>query len=214
MQTETDIDNIEVVIEETEPKKALFIQRLGAYLIDTVLISFVVSLMASFFIDTSYLNELQEQVTEISQNYMSQEISIEEYTSQYVNLYYKTARASGITALITLLLNVSYFVVYQTRTNGQTIGKKLMKIRVVSNEGELFYNQMIFRSLISNSILLNLILFIFMLFSPKEIYFYASVIFGLIQYIIVFVSIFMILNKQDGCAIHDKIVHTKVLREN
>ena len=89
-----------------------------------------------------------------------------------------------------------------------------MKIRVVSKDGDLSMNQMIFRTFISNFVLINIIGFIFMLFSNKDVYFYVIMSTSLIQYLIVIISIFGIVNKKDGCAIHDKLVHTEVIREN
>ena len=87
-----------------------------------------------------------------------------------------------------------------------------MKIKVISDDGELFVNQMIYRSLLSNFILMDLICFGLMLFSPKNIFFFGSVIVEFIQYIIVLISAIMIMRKNDGCAIHDKLAHTTVVR--
>ena len=115
-------------------------------------------------------------------------------------------------SLITIALNILYFVVYQLYNKGQTIGKKLMKIKIISTDGELFMNQMIFRAFIANFILVDLISFLFMLTKSKELYFYGTGIFQFIQYIIVIVSVFMIMFRKDGCSIHDKLVHTKVIR--
>jgi uncharacterized RDD family membrane protein YckC len=195
-------------------KKALFLQRFLAFIIDMVIITFLASLISTPFIDQEKVSKLQNQTIEVMESFKGQEINSQEYVSQYVSLYYKTARATGITSLVTIFLSVCYFVVYQTSNKGQTFGKKLMRIRVVSEEGELSYNQMIFRSFIANSILVHLIAFIFMTFGDKNSYFYVYAIFELIQCTILFVSALMIMNRKKGYAIHDRLVHTKVLREN
>jgi uncharacterized RDD family membrane protein YckC len=56
-------------------------------------------------------------------------------------------------SLITILIEVLYFVVFQLYNGGQTFGKKITKIKVVSESNDLTMNQMIFRSLLSNYIL-------------------------------------------------------------
>lgn len=133
---------------------------------------------------------------------------------EYANIYYKLARNSGIVSLITILFNVLYFIVYQIYAKGQTLGKKMLKIKVVSNDGELFMNQMIFRAFIANFILFDIINFGIMLFSPKSIYLYLTVFVEIIQWIIVIVSIIMVMNREDGCAVHDRLAHTMVVRES
>ena len=200
-------------VVKKERKKSLFLQRLVAFILDAILVSTLSSLIATPFVDTDKITRLEKQTKEVIEKYSENDTPVEEFISEYYQIYYQLSRASGITTLIDIFVAVLYFVVYQTRMNGETIGKKLMKIRVVSDSGDLSYNQMIFRSFISNSILINIILFIFMLFAEKDLFFYVSVIFEGLQYIIILVSVFMIMNSKDGCAIHDRIVHTKVLRE-
>ena len=46
-------------------EKALFIQRLGAYLIDIVIVSFVATLISMPFIDSKKEEKQQKQVQEI-----------------------------------------------------------------------------------------------------------------------------------------------------
>ena len=194
-------------------KQALFVQRLTAFLIDMLLISLIGSFISAPFVNVDKLNELENETFSLINQFQKEEISITDYSSQYMSIYYKLARNSGVSSLIVIFLNVLYFVIFQIYNKGQTLGKKLLHIRVVSDEGELSYNQMIFRSFISNFILVDILLFSFMIFSSKDVYFWATIVFKGVQYLIVFISIIMILNHNDGRAIHDKIVHTRVLRE-
>lgn len=193
---------------------ALFVQRLVAFLIDVLLVSLVASFISAPFVNVEKISALEKKTSELMIQLQSEQISITDYSMQYIDIYYKLARYSGISSIIVIFLNVLYFVVFQVYNKGQTLGKKFVKIRVISENGELSYNQMIFRSFISNFILVDIIMFIFMIFSSKEIYFWATIVFQGLQYIVVFISIIMIMNHKDGRAIHDKIVQTKVLREN
>lgn len=197
---------------ETLENKALFIQRLVAFVLDILIITFVTSLIATPFVDLEKSNKLSNQSTEVMQKYIDREIDTKTYSIEFMNISYKLARNNGILSFITIILEILYFVVFQIYRNGQTLGKMLMKIKIVSENGELNMNQMIFRSLIANSILLNIITFTFMIFGSKDIYFYSTGIFGLIQYIIIIISVFMVMFRKDGCAIHDKLAHTNVVR--
>ena len=200
--------------EKDGKRKALFFQRLVAFIIDMVLISFIAALISAPFTNADKLEKLEKKEIQILKDYTNEKIDSETYIINYTDVYYNISRTSGITSIAVIFLEVLYFVVYQLYKGGQTIGKKIMKIRVISKDGELSMNQMIFRSFISNFILMNIISFILMLFTKKSIYFYTNTIIGSIQYIIVIISIFMVMSKKNGCAIHDKLVHTEVIREN
>jgi len=201
------------VKKEKDVRKALFLQRFVAFIIDMLIVSLIASFITAPFIDAKKEEEQSNKAVELIQKYQNQEISIDEYTSQYKNTSFQLAKASGLTSIVSILISVIYFVVFQTLKKGQTLGKKLMKIRVISTDGELSYNQMIFRSMIANSILVDILIFIALLFNSSHVYFYCSIIFESLGYILMFISMIMIMNKNNGLAVHDKLVHTMVIRE-
>ena len=51
---------------------------------------------------------------------------------------YQLSKETGLTNIVTIVVYVLYFIVYQMYMNGQTIGKRIMKIRVVKNEDGTF----------------------------------------------------------------------------
>ena len=195
-------------------KKAFFVQRFGAFVIDFMIVFFVVSLIASMFIDQKATDSLVSQSNNLMNNYVKEKIDTNSFISQYSVLSYKIARNNGGLSLTMIVVNVLYFIVFQLYNKGQTIGKSLFKIRVVSNDGELEMNQMLFRSLIANSILMELISFAIMLFCKNDVYFYSVGVIEIMNYLIMFVSMIMILNHKDGRALHDKVVNTSVIRVN
>ena len=194
--------------------KAFFVQRFGAFVIDFMIVFFVVSLIASLFIDQKVTDSLVSQSNNLMNNYVNEKIDTNSFISQYSVLSYKIARNNGGLSLTMIVVNVLYFIVFQLYNKGQTIGKSLFKIRVVSNDGELEMNQMLFRGLIANSILMELISFAIMLFCKNDVYFYCVGVIEIMQYLIMFVSMIMILNHKDGRALHDKVVNTSVIRVN
>ena len=212
---------IEEQKKESKPKKsnkietvekAFFIQRLAAFILDVFIVSMVASLISYPFLDLDSINKLNESSTQVVEDYMTQKISINEYTSYSISISYEMARKQGVLSLITIFLNILYFVVFQVKNNGQTIGKKLLRIKVSSQDGNLGMNQMIFRSLIINSILVDMVSFGILLFTSATIYFYGAGILSMIQFAIIAISGFMVMFSKKSQGIHDMVAHTDVVR--
>ena len=200
------------MVKKSEGKKALFIQRFVAFIVDILIVTTVASLISYPFMNSKKNNEYSDQAVELQEKILNNELSTKEYIIEYSDISYKIARENGILALITIFLNVCYFVILQLKMNGQTFGKKLMKIKIVSDQGDLFMNQMILRSMFSNFILMDIISFIFMLFVSKSYYLYGVFAIETIQYILVIISVLMIMFRKDGRSIHDMLFHTRVVR--
>ena len=193
-----------------EMKKASFIKRICAYIIDYILVMLLISIISTPFVDAKKTDKIEKETLEIIEKYNDGKINSDEYIAMYTDVYYRLSRSTGVVTFITIIVYVLYFVVFQLYNKGQTIGKKLLKIKVISSEGDLSMNQMIFRSLLCNMILLNIINFALLTFSPKDVYAKSSALLTVIQYIIVFVSIIMA-TKKEGKTVHDRIAHTRVV---
>ncbi len=199
--------------KKKEYKNALFYQRLFAFLIDVLIVSFASSILSTPFVDSEKMAKVEKQIPEIMEKYVSGEITAQEYFIEYSNAYYSLSRENGVTSIFSLLISVCYFVVYQLYTRGQTLGKKLLNIRVISTQGELFMDQMIFRSLLANFILVDIVTLASLVFSPKNIYIYLSTTVEILQYGFIFLSILFVIFRKDGRAIHDLFARTRVIRE-
>lgn len=207
-------DKEEKLDEDNLSNKPLFTQRLCAYLIDVFIVSMIASLLTGMFIDSDKVLKLNNRLEEVMEEITTtQQISTLSY-EKYIDVCYDIARYQGIVTFGRLVIVILYFVVYQIYNNGQTIGKKIMKIKVVSQHGELTMNQMIFRSCLANTLLLDLISLFFIVFASKYLYFYGALIFEFIYYIIILLSIFMVMFSKNGLAVHDRLCHTNVVNVN
>lgn len=200
--------------KDSKKDKASFIQRLGAYIIDIVIVVFIASLIAVPFTDSDAVLKLTDGLYEVMEKYSTAEISQAAYMAESIPLTYQLARKNGVITLITLFLEVLYFIVFQYKNNGQTLGKKLLKIKVVSTNGEMTMNQMLIRALIINSILLDMIVFAFVIFASPNIYYYGSLVFEEIQNFVLCTSVVMIIFSKRGRGLHDLISRCEVIKEN
>lgn len=193
-----------------ELKKASFVRRICAYVIDYLIIVLLVSLISAPFIDAKKTEKLQKETTEIMEKYQKGEITPDDYMKLSSSNLYKLGRTTGVTTFIEIIVAILYYVVFQLYNKGQTLGKKLLKIKVISEDGDLNMNQLLFRSLICNMILLNIINFGLVTFAGKDIYVGVYATISVIQYIIMFVSI-ILATTNEGRTIHDRIAHTRVV---
>ena len=198
--------------EIKKSNKAMFIQRLVAYLIDSAIVVFAASLLSIPFINNDRINELNNKSYELMEKYKDKKISNNEYIVEYMNLSYDIAKNEGIVTLIGVIMSLIVFVIIPFYKNGQTIGKKLLKIKVTSMNGDLTMNQLIFRSFIANSILIDIISVVLIITTSKNNYFYCYSLFVILQYIITVISVFMIIINKEGRTIHDLLTNTKVVR--
>lgn len=194
-------------------EKALFIHRLGAFIIDIFLVSCVASLFSYPFVDSKSVNSLNDSAAELLDSYTKGNIDIETYTDEVKSVTYELAKKQGAVSLITITLTILYFVVYQYKKQGQTIGKQLMKIKVVGSEDQkLTTNNYVIRALIINSILVDLISFTFVVFGDVDAYFYSTAICGFIKYGLLLTCAFMVMWSKSGMGLHDRLAHTMVVK--
>lgn len=191
-------------------EKVYFVQRLGAFLIDITIIAFVASLLTMPF-NTNSVQKLNKQIIDTSTQYIDKKINSTTYINSMMDLNYQLGKQTGISSVITILIYVLYFVVLQKKLDGQTLGKKLLKIKIAKNDdSDLTMNDMVFRGLINNSIGVDILVVIFALIN-KYCYFYGSTAVQWLQGLIIIVSIFMIIIRKDGRSIADMIANTKVV---
>lgn len=205
----------EIVLEQTSQTKPYFFPRLIAYIIDILLVSLVCSGVLFLIPKNENYQKYMKEYEQIQADFISENITYEEYFNKSVDVIYDIDYNNVISMILEILFIILYFVVFQFYNKGQTFGKRLMKLRVVSvKEKELTLNQMVYRALIINSIFINLLILASLLFLGRSYYYYASASLQFLSGGIVLVTLFMILFRKDGRGLHDVVAGTKVIQEN
>ena len=184
-------------------KKANFYKRLAAYMIDMFIVGLVISII-SYNFDTTRLEKLSDKSIKLMNSFTNGDISSDKYFFEYADILYKVNKANVNSNLLSLVIYVGYFVLFQFFNGGATIGKKLLKIKVVSQGGgEVSLWQMIVRTSIINGIV-PLALSLILVFTTKGLVFLTlSSVVGLFENIFVIICVFMLLYKSDCLALHD-----------
>ena len=192
--------------------KASFIKRLSSFVVDTMIISFVFSLITMGF--TVNTDQINDELGSMFDQYENSEITLEEYTDKVIDLNHELQKNMLTTNILEVVLYVGYFVVFGYLNKGQTLGKKLCKIKIVNKEGSIpnIWN-MIIRSLFIYGISTLLFSTIFVNIFSSKVFTYGYTIITYIEVIIMFTSFFMIIYKKDGRGLHDIIAKTYVIEE-
>lgn len=202
-------------MKEKKEVKALFSQRFVAFMIDLFLVSALTTLVTTFIPTNGTIDKLYDQQTKIIESYTSQKITMEEYVNQLVDISYDIAKQTGIATLVGIAISLLYYVLYVYKNDGQTIGKKMMKIKIKKkNDDQLTMNDLLFRTMILQGTLVSIIGFCTILFLDKDTYLATNSLLNLVQYSILLVSFFLIAFTKEKQGLHDKLVGTIVVCTN
>lgn len=189
---------------------ATFVQRFCAYFIDILILVILLNLV-TFNINADKRDELNNEITNFLVDYDASDINDSE---KLLDLQYQYEKESFIVNVISLVIILGYFVCFQYFNNGQTIGKKLFKIRVVrSDNGNLSFIKFFLRSLFIHQILINSICLILIKICDKNVYIQLYGILTLLQSMFIIITILFVLYRKDKRGLHDLIVNSSVISE-
>ena len=196
---------------------ATFGRRFASYIIDFLILSFALNLVMLIIPENKNVTKLNKQLEEVTSEYVESGVAnisaseMQKYVNDSASLSYRIDKENFLYSIIVIVIYILYYVVFQFFNKGQTLGKKLMGIRVEKENGELTINDFIFRSFIINSLLYSMITLV-LLFTTKDVaYLYSIGILGFIQFVVMIVSALMIGIRKDKKALQDIITKTKVV---
>ena len=193
---------------------AQFNKRFFAYIIDIFIVLVIANLITMFIPISEKTQDYYKELQTTQKKMYDKEIDVKEYTDIVLEDNYNISKGTVLISLTSIIIYILYFVVYQVYNNGQTVGKKLMKIKVKSITDEsLSINTMLFRALIIYGIATNIINLMLILLLKKELYLSISNTISIIQSLIVIISVFMILFSKQKRGIHDILTKTEVVNK-
>ena len=188
--------------------KATFLQRLLAYLVDAILVMIIASCFAQVTVDIKKSENLIDRSQKLMEKYSQEDFDVEEAIEEYKAINYENDKLNYVNNIITLVISATYYIGFCYFNKGQTVGKKLMKIRIKSKSGELKASQIVVRALILNNMLILIVLLLCINFLDKNSYYVLKNVFTGINYA------FLILYRKDKLALQDVITNTMVVKES
>lgn len=189
-------------------------KRILAYLIDVVIVLLASSMLSSI----SYLNpqletynKYYDEYSEKTKDYLDKKIADDEYLQITNDYSYKLERNSVYSSIISVVTILLYFGVFQKYNNGQTLGKKLLNIRVKGNLNVFKY---LLRTAIVYNVFINIVKIILIVALDQNQYLNANKYLYALALIVEVTTIVMVMLRKDHKGLHDLIVGSEVVEEN
>lgn len=193
--------------------KATFFERLGSFLLDSFIVSIIFSLIC-MGIDTNQSNT-EKLMSELDTKLVENSITVEQYVEEYQGLLYDYQKENVLITGVSLALTIAYYIVFQYMNKGQTLGKKIMRIKVVDQKTEkpISILKGLLRSLLIYNILSGIICIPLLYLLKENIYFTTYFILLSIEMLFILISAMFILYKKDKRGLHDILTNTMVIKE-
>lgn len=193
--------------------KATFYERLASYIIDFLIVSSLLSIICYKLPDNS--NAYIEEINTIYESYTNNEITPTDFADKYLDIVYNEEKKDILTPTISVILTIGYFIVFQYLNNGQTLGKKILKIQVVdknTNTPPSILKGTI-RTIFILNIASNIITIILRTCANKNTYLITSTILSIFNWIFLVITIVLMISKSSCRGLHDLMANTIVIKE-
>lgn len=187
------------------------IKRIIAYLLDLLIVSMIASLIFKLPIFKDEYNKF----TEVYDSYyeMLKNIGSADEDAETLNKKaYETSKDTATLTIIELGTTIVYFCIFQYIFNGQTLGKKVLKIKIVSEDDTaLKPNLFILREVLLCNIIFRLIDIFTLIGCSESLYFSINKVTSCCSMIVTFSIIGVMIFRNDERGLHDLIAKTKVI---
>ena len=179
-------------------------KRFFAYLIDMLIIFIIICLIKQFL----PVNKYEIELNNLNEVYFEQKIEINEYFNEVQTITHNIDKTNlGINIINTILIVVS-FVIIPFISKGQTIGQKLLKIKIAKDDIKL--EDYVGRAVIINGLGYMFFMFIILYLTNDSIYFILINLLGFFQILVVIINCFMVLYNKNKCGIADSFTKTRI----
>lgn len=152
----------------------------------------------------------KSEYTKLKKEYNSYKKTYEIETKK---VYKRQYQYSIVSTIIQLALIFAYFGIFQYSMGGQTIGKKLMKLKVVSKDDnkDLGLVNYLLRAIILNGVIAPIFLMVFASTLNYNDFYIAQSVVGDLNSVLQIVIIIMVFMRVDNRGLHDIVGQTKVI---
>ena len=192
----------------------LSLKRIIGYLLDIVLVTLVATVISNIKIINPYHEKYMEVYEKYEEIVKNDDVKVD--NEEIININYQIYKYKTISNSISIVCLLLYFGLFEYLADGETLGQKAMKIKIVHKDSKKrgrVWNYLI-RIIILNNIIFTIIAMglVFLLDANK--FYYSSYVISLIQSAVLLVNIIMIIMRKDHRGLHDMLSNTIVVSNN
>lgn len=193
--------------------KASFKKRLLAYLIDIVLVVFIVILIEALLPKNDKIAILNQEMNDLINSVQKYDFSI--YVDQAALIFHDLDKERAMYSVINAILIFIYFIFIPYFFDGKTLGKKILKIKTIRNDKEcLSLKNLVVKNMIDTGLMYMLFSLVLMYILPSIPYFICTFVLSILQICLIIISIVMIIKRKDKRGLNDILSGTKVIEDN
>lgn len=188
-------------------------KRFLAYIIDMLLILSIMMIITYFFKNNPNILENQKQLNILNEQYIKNEIPFSSYFNDYSKYVYQIDKNNLVVNIINIIIMILYFIILPYKTNGFTLGKYIMKIKIEEKDKKnIKLKTLTIRTFVINGLLFLILSLINLLIFKNQTYFVLLTILGFLQILLVIISCFMVIYRHDLCGLQDILSKSKVVK--
>mgnify|MGYP003289592064 CR=1 FL=1 len=188
-------------------------KRMIAYIIDLIFITAILIVLFNFFPNDLKANKIQTQIDQIGEEYAIGKMDKMSYFMTLSSLEKELDKNQALEIVINSILIVIYYIMIPYMWNGKTLGKHIMKIKIVSKKDTRINLMSLFiRTFIVNGLFSTILIIMGIYMIPKSFYLSFVSILAILQLLALIVSYFMIKYRQDSLGLEDILSQSKVIK--
>ena len=190
----------------------MFKKRLFAYFIDIIILGLILSFIGLFIPIGSNITNLSNELISVNDNFFNGNIDVNTFINQYSVVSYSIEKEVFLTSLISVVVSIIYFIVYPLYNSGQSFGKKIIGLRIVSvDDSDVSSNGLLVRYLFMGNIGTTIVSLCLIFILKDFSYVVCESILSFLQFLVVIISVFMVIYRRDKRSLPDLIAGTKVI---
>jgi len=189
------------------------LKRFFAYVIDYIIITVIASCLSAIPLINTNIYEYRyttDSILKLNENYLKNDIERDEYQSNYEQYLYEGTKQNLTYTIIKIALLLAYFGYYQYK-KGQTIGMKILKIKVVGIKENPNLKTYLLRIIILDNIIFTVLKTLLVYIMTIDNYYSLYQLLTFIANLINFVTVILIIFSQNKRGIHDILSDTSVV---
>lgn len=184
------------------------LKRFSAFLIDILVIGLFLMLIY-YFIPERDTTIIQNNITEVTEQVLNNEIGKIDYLKEFSKNIYELDRGNVLFNAFNTLIIMLYFILVPIITKGYTLGMYISGVKI---KGKLNVKNLLLRNLIATGLIYLILSVILVYLTSNMTYFIILSILGIIQFLLVIISTFMIIYRSDLKGIQDIISSTEIVQ--